>query len=248
MRMMVYTVIFALCAVVGPAAVAQDRQVLLYAPQALVDTGLMKHILPRFSLKTQVRVKLVDRPEAAQMILGAEGRALFQGAGQVWHMQVAQQSEWTDRFAKWLTGDVGQRTIFGFAPDGAAIFSAPQAQKVEVIEVEIEGDAEAGWKLSRVSCGRCHVVDEASRGGGIGSTPSFFVLRAMADWEERFSAFYVLKPHPAFTQIADVTDPFPEDRPSPIVPIEMTVEELEAVLAYVSRLQPADLGAPLAFD
>ena len=34
--------------------------------------------------------------------------------------------------------------------------------------------------------------------------------------EDRFDAFYTLAPHPAFTQIDGVTDPFPIDRPSPI--------------------------------
>ena len=80
---------------------------------------------------------------------------------------------------------------------------------------------------------------------GIGSTPSFFVLRALKDWDIRFQTFYSLNPHPSFTQIAEVTEPFPVDRPSPIVPVELTLDEFDAILAYVSALKPADLGAPL---
>jgi hypothetical protein len=71
------------------------------------------------------------------------------------------------------------------------------------------------------------------------------VLRALPDWEQRFAAFYVLNPHPAFTQIADVTDPFPIDRPSPIAPIELDLDELEALMAYVTAMPAADLGDPL---
>ena len=66
-------------------------------------------------------------------------------------------------------------------------------------------DYAPGEKLTLLHCGRCHVVSERNRFGGIGSTPSFAALRGAADWEERFRAFYALNPHPAFTQIPDVT-------------------------------------------
>jgi hypothetical protein len=102
-----------------------------------------------------------------------------------------------------------------------------------------------GRKLSGELCGRCHVVYADDRMNDIGSTPSFFVLRAMRNWDVRFQTFYALNPHPAFTQVTDVTPPFPIDRPSPIVPVEMTLDDLEAILAYVSGIAPADLGAPL---
>ncbi|MGR3502518.1 hypothetical protein [Pseudaestuariivita sp.] len=225
-------------------AVAEERVVTLHAPDALVETGLLKHILPRFSLKTQVRVLAVPEGEA-QVVLGSQGRALFEGAGQVWHLDVREETAFTERFVGWLTGDVGMRTVMGFAPGGETLFGAPAAPKVEVVRVEISDDAETGHKVSVVKCARCHAVDKATAWNSIGSTPSFMVLRAMRDWEERFTAFYVLNPHPAFTQIEDVTEPFPIDRPSPIVPIELTLDEMEAVLAYVAVLAPADLGAPL---
>ncbi|KMW56531.1 hypothetical protein AIOL_001485 [Candidatus Rhodobacter oscarellae] len=241
-----YLVLLVLLGLPIGVAAQQERLVRLYAPEALVETGLMKHILPRFSLKTQVKVALAETPAAADMVLGAQGRAIFEGAGQAWHMQiVAQDHKPTARLADWLTSDVGRRTIFGFAPDGVALFAPPAAKAVVAVEVEMDGDAQLGHKVSRVKCARCHAVDEASRMGTIGSTPSFFILRAFEDWDARFSGFYLLKPHPAFTQVEDVTDPFPEDRPSPIVPIEVTLDELEAILAYVQALAPADLGAPL---
>lgn len=228
------------------AAMANDRLVRVYAPAALVETGLMKHALPRFSLKTQVRVELVATAGEADLVLGEAGRALFRGLGQQWHMTLARQGHpGTDRLAGWLESDVGQRTILGFAPDGEPLFSPPSEAVVEVAAVEPEGDAGLGHAVSRIQCGRCHAVDQAGRKNDIGSTPSFFVLRSFADWQDRFAAFYVLKPHGAFTQIAEVTEPFPDERPPPIVPVTLTLDELEAVLAYVAGLEAADLGAPL---
>ena len=77
-----------------------------------------------------------------------------------------------------------------------------------------DGDALRGEEVSLSHCGRCHVVSDKNRMNSIGSTPSFAVLRTLRDWEDRFQAFYVLNPHPAFTQITDVTKPFDATRPS----------------------------------
>lgn len=228
------------------AAGADERLVRLAAPQALVESGLLRHILPRFSLKTAHRVEIVASGDPAEVALGPEGRALFQGAGAVWHLRILDEGHsGAKRFSDWLTSDIGMRTVMGFAPEGEALFGPPQVKAVEAVRVEIGGDAELGHEVSQVLCGRCHAVDEAGRKNSIGSTPSFFVLRSLGDWEERFAAFYVLKPHGAFTQIEDVTDPFPPERPSPIVPIEMTLDDLEAIMSYVAVLAAADLGKPL---
>ena len=47
---------------------AGDGPVRLYAPPVLVETGVFQYVLPRFSLKTQVRVELVEDPGAAQVV------------------------------------------------------------------------------------------------------------------------------------------------------------------------------------
>lgn len=224
------------------------RLVRLAVPQVLVDTGLLAYILPRFSLKTQIRVHVVPVDEAAEARLDgtAAGTPVFSDADTTWHLDlVAPDHAGAKRLRKWLTSDVGVRAIAAYAPAGVAMFRAPEVREAEVAELSWDGDADLGYSLSRVHCGRCHAVDEAGRMNSIGSTPSFFVLRTLSDWEGRFQAFYALKPHPAFTQIADVTAPFDEARPSPIVPVEMTLEELENIMAYVALLAPADLGAPL---
>lgn len=102
-----------------------------------------------------------------------------------------------------------------------------------------------GEKLTYINCGRCHVIGPRNRMGGIGSTPGFSVIRTWADWEDRMRAFYTLNPHPAFTQIEGVTEPFPENRPSPIHPIELTLDEIAIIVEYARGITPAELGAPL---
>lgn len=225
---------------------ADDKLVRLHAPDALIESGLLKHILPRFSLKTQVRIEQVATPDSADLALGSDGRAIFAGLGQTWHMEIRSGDHpGTERLADWLLSDIGQRTITSFAPDGEAPFGPPGAVQQETVEISIDGDAEAGHRVSVEKCTRCHAVDAATTGWGIGSTPSFSVLRALPDWEARFAAFYVLNPHPAFTQITDLTPPFPINRPSPISPIELDLDELEALMAYVAAMTAADLGKPL---
>jgi hypothetical protein len=227
-------------------ALADDKLVRLHAPEALVETGVLSYILPRFSLKTQVRVEQVGDVAEADLTLGDVGTALFEGAGQVWKLNVLNADHpGTEKLAKWLRSEVGQRTVTGYAPDGQALFALAGPVEAEVVEVVIAGDAQLGHEVSHAKCVRCHAVDEATRGWGIGSTPSFGILRTMDDWETRFTTFYALNPHPAFTQITGVTEPFPPDLPSPIAPIELSLDEMQALLAYVAGMPPADLGQPL---
>ncbi len=225
-----------------------SETVKLSAPQRLVETGLLKYVLPRFSLKTGVRLSIVGEGEAADLVLSpdVEGPRVFSGPEATWRLGLANGDHaGAVRFSEWLRSEVGQRTVASFEIDGVAPFSPPSEDEVEVAAVTFDGDAVKGEDLSITHCGRCHAVNEATRINTIGSTPSFFALRAMRDWDVRFQSFYVLNPHPAFTQIEEVTPPFPVDRPSPIVPMEMTLDDLEAILAYVAVIPPANLGAPV---
>src|SRR6056297_2383734 len=198
----------------GKVRAADD--VRIAAPKALVQSGLLDYVLPRFSLKTSVRVAVVSEQAQADLALTnqAAGTPVFQGPNATWSLMVLTESDDATRLAEWLTGKIGRRTITSFEVDGATPFSLPKAAKANVVEMSFDGDAVLGRKLSDKLCGRFHT-------------------------------FYALNPHPSFTQVADVTPPFPIDRPSPIIPVEMTLDDLEAILAYVSGLAPADLGAPL---
>lgn len=232
-------VLWALAA--SPGA-AQDKRFTLQAPDELAEVGFLQHLLPRFSLKTGIRISV--SPDAGDAVFGAAGTPVFTRDGTIWHLQKTDGPH-TDAFLAWLLSDVGKRTIEAFAPDGEAMFSANVAVEVAVQAVEISGDVALGEEVSLTRCGRCHVVNDTNRMNAIGSTPSFGLLRNFDDWEFRFLAFFTLKPHPAFTQVEDVTEPFPENLPSPIAPIEVTLDELDAIVAYVATIPPADLGAPV---
>ena len=240
MRIATLCLTFALAA--SPLA-AQDA-LGLAAPAEVTDTGLLKHILPRFSLKTGVRIRARDGGELT-LAPAPPGRPVFRGARATWHLRHGGEAG-AQRFEDWLTSDIGKRTIEAFAPTNSAPpFSTSFETAAVAEETGFDGDAARGETLALQHCGRCHVVSEANRSNGIGSTPSFGVLRSLGDWTARFEAFYVLKPHGAFTQVEGVTEPFSPERPPPIFPVEMTIDEVEAILAYVSEIPAADLGAPL---
>ncbi len=226
---------------------AQERTIRLVVPEVLEATGFPRYFLPRFSLKTAIRIEWVGENDWPDLVLNADenGAAVFQGPNALWHLQIVKDTSEVQRFVAWLGSDVGTRTIIGFQPDGVALFVLPPAEDPEVIVKKITGDAVLGEKLSMANCGRCHVINETNRMKAIGSTPSFALLRTFDDWNSRFQSFYVLKPHPAFTQIKGVTDPFDPARPSPIFPLKITSADIDAILAYVATITPADLGAPL---
>jgi hypothetical protein len=254
------TVLLALAALLFGATTlsAQDRRITLAADAPLIESGFLNHLLPRFSLKTQIRTEVVALARAgeADVLLGpaeqmegaqpalAEGAVIY--AVRSTHTNAdAAAATYADRFIKWLLSDIGQRTVAGFGPEGAPRFTGAANARAEVEAPVFDGNAQVGAGLSLSLCGRCHVVGPKNRMKGLGSTPSFGMLRNLRDWEDRFRAFYMLNPHPAFTQVAEVTEPFHETQPSPIAPVEMTLDQLEAILAYVAAMQPADLGAPV---
>ena len=53
-------------------------------------------------------------------------------------------------------------------------------------------DYAPGEKLTLFHCGRCHVINEKNKYGGIGSTPSFGALRTMEDWEDRIMPIHLI--------------------------------------------------------
>ncbi|CAN0606370.1 unnamed protein product, partial [Ectocarpus sp. 12 AP-2014] len=74
----------ALAVVLALPVFAQTKAFDLQAPQALVETGFLKHLLPRFSLKTGIRITVVDGPAAAA--LGEEGVPVFRQGETIWYM------------------------------------------------------------------------------------------------------------------------------------------------------------------
>lgn len=220
-----------------------QEEIGLAAPEDVVTSGLLKHILPRFSLKTGIRV-VADDSGVMVLANGPPGKPVFQREATTYHLRV-QSDPRQERFKDWLLSEVGKRTVESFEPKEGPQFTANFEIVTEAEATEIDGDALLGEKLSLVHCGRCHVIGPQNRMNGLGSTPSFAVLRAMPDWSNRFQAFFALNPHPSFTQVIGITPPFDPERPPPIHPLKLTQDELEAILAFVSVITAADLGAPL---
>ncbi|MBW4710054.1 cytochrome c [Roseobacter sp. YSTF-M11] len=237
----VLAILLVICAL-RPLSAQEDLR--LAVPGALEKSGFAQFLVPRFVLKTGVRITRVGEDEAAQMRFTTDGRALFEGLGERWAL-AHEGGAGAERFADWLRSDIGLRTIESFvAPDGSRFSTQIKAAAIAPV-LNYDGDPVKGEQLSLRMCGRCHVINEKNRMNGMGATPSFAVLRTLSDWDDRFATFHLRNPHPSFTQIEDITDPFDPSLPSPIVPMEMTQADLEAIVAYVSGLPPADLGDPL---
>ncbi|MEO0362046.1 MAG: hypothetical protein AAF322_13105, partial [Pseudomonadota bacterium] len=214
-------------ALAAPLAAAEPLR--LIAPPAMEADGFLRHLLPRFSLKTGIRMetRLADGPEAAAALasgdadLAVAAAAALPGAapaleagGDVFAVAAADPpSEGARRFLDWLGSEVGARTVAAFPP-----YRPVAVEAVAAAPAPVKGDAAAGERAALRHCGRCHVVSDANRFAGIGSTPSFGALRALPRWRERFAAFWTLNPHPAFTQVEGMTEPFAPERPPPIAP------------------------------
>jgi mono/diheme cytochrome c family protein len=240
MRQVIWVLSFGLFAAMARAD--EPREFRLDAPVALQQTGLIDHLLPRFALKTGRRGQLVTTEADVVIADGRGGTPAFARGDQVWSVRRLTDSDAGGRFADWLLSDIGVNTIRSFAPLTGEGFSAV-AQETVVAEVVFEGDAVHGLDVSRVHCRRCHRVAVDGTGIGIGSAPSFMALRALPDWAARFAAFYALNPHPSFMLVEGISPAFDPMHPPPIVPVKLTLDEVEAVQAYVSGLPPADLGA-----
>lgn len=230
-----------------PQSLAEDGILRFSAPASLAETGLLKHLIPRFSLKTGIRMKPAGDGEPASVYLNADGRGklVFSGPRNDWYLETSPGDKTAGRFEDWLFGEIGQRTVASFAVEGQQMFKPAAAGKTQTAATTLTGDAVLGESLAERHCGRCHMVNEKTRMTTIGSTPSFALMRSFADWSSRFEAFYALNPHPSFTLVENVTEPFDETRPPPIAPLELSLEDIEAILAFVQTIKPAELGSPL---
>ena len=257
-------------------AVAEDRTLVLVADARLEASGLLRHLVPRFALKTGIRVEVLAIDDAALGAALDAGRADVLLAGQALVLPLAEAAgrrpprvafralhaggggayaamlldsgpgaEHGRRFVDWLYSDIGQNTLAQFAGAGGQVYAPGDEPAPEPEPVVPEGDVEAGAHLALFHCGRCHVVSEANRFSGIGSTPSFAALRALPQWQEKFSTFWMLNPHPVFTQVEGLTEPFDPARPPHVAPVELSFEDLTAIVAFVATIRPRDLGAPV---
>jgi mono/diheme cytochrome c family protein len=223
----------------------EARSFRLAADEALIETGLLAYLLPRFSLKTARRAEIGGEAADLRLSPSADGASAFTRGETVYYFELLTDHPAARIFTEWLLSEGGANTIAAFQPsDGGPTFQPP-APQVERETALFEGDAAAGAVLAAQHCGRCHRVGGAQDSMGIGSTPSFRALRSLSDWPERLMAFYALNPHPAFLRVEEISPDFSPDAPPPIVPIVLTLDEAEAIQAYVASLEPADLGAEI---
>ncbi|TDL79510.1 hypothetical protein E2L08_09385 [Palleronia sediminis] len=233
----------AAAALASPAA-AQDGPLGITGDAGLRAAGLLDFLAPRFALKHAQPVEIVEDGAAVALTRdGAGPVALRTADGAAIHVVTAPDPR-AEAFRDWLLSDIGQRTVAAFVGPQGARFSPAAAAPDAAPAAPVAGDADEGLRLSKLHCGRCHVVDSDNPFTGIGSAPSFAAMRNFPDWRLRFDRFYDLNPHPYFTQVAGVTEPF--DRAPHIAPVTMTPDEVAAVTAFAARIAPKDLGAPVA--
>ena len=105
-----------------------------------------------------------------------------------------------------------------------------------------------GLEIAQKHCSRCHVVSDNDRFSSIETTPSFFGLRAMKDWRERFNEFFVRPPHPALVNILDVTERS-EKLTAFVSEIDLTLDQIEDLTSFedidVAFIGPNDLAMSL---
>ena len=239
------TVCIALAATTGSVA---SQELTLKMPASMLAEGFDKQILPRFKFKHRIAIAPVTDGDA-DMVLGTEpiGTRVFQGNDDT-EFRLSIETDNADAkaqaatFLGWLQSVPGKAAIESFAPDGTPRYTTELKAVAVAVPETFDGDTEIGARLALVHCGRCHVIDKRNRMGGIGSTPSFAAMRGRSNWPDLFRAFYVENPHPSFTQVEGVTEPFDPNRQIHVAPVEITLEEIEAITAFVATLKPKDLG------
>lgn len=230
----------AICAI---PAWADDLR--LRMPAQMIDDGFDKQILPRFKFKHRITVQAVTDDDA-EMVLGETGTQVFQRVeGEVYKLDILVESDGARTFLNWLKSTPGKAAIEGFQISGAQVYTTERAAVVVEQEETFDGDTANGSRLALVHCGRCHVVDDRNRMGGIGSTPSFAAMRGRPNWSDLFRTFWTHNPHPSFTQVEGVTEPFDPNRALAVAPVEITMDEIEAITAFVATIKPKELGRPV---
>lgn len=239
------------CAVLVGAKPGAAQDLRLAVPPEMAASGFLQHILPRFKLKHRIAVLPVgtDQPADMAFVTIGPGTPVFASAGGTqYRLVITAGGPEASKFQQWLQSEPGKAAITGFPRGGPPAYVTDLPEAAVEQAPEITGDAALGSRLALVQCGRCHVVDKRNRMGGIGSTPSFAAMRGRSNWFDLFSRYWTQNPHPSFTEVVGVTEPFGEDNVTHIAPVQISLDEIDAIVAFVETLTPLDLGRPLQID
>lgn len=132
----------------------------------------------------------------------------------------------SQRVGSWITGDLSRLLMVLVLVVSGCWLSSAHGSPL----------SERGKALAKLHCVRCHVVSEDTRGMGISSTPSFMILiSALEDWYDRFATFHERKPHPSLMRL-EGADKRPDHLPASIHEVILSLDDLEALMAYVEAL------------
>ena len=221
--------------------------------ETVIPPELVQYVIPRFSLKTRIRFDQVESAGDIQLVTerpetGAEVLKLVSGET-VYITAVGGAVESSDyrAFVDWLVSEPGRATIADFELDGQQIAIPTAADEAAPIEMVIVGNLDHGRELSRDHCRRCHKVDRADKYAGIDNAPSFHAMRSFDDWHIRFSTFYAVSPHKALISVEG--SGIEKNRALiTIAPIDLQMDDVNDIVAFVHSLTPLDLGKPIQFN
>ena len=221
--------------------------------ETVIPSELIQYVVPRFSLKTRIRFDQVESSGDIQLVTvrpetGAEVMKLVSGETvYITAAGGAVKSSDYRAFVDWLVSEPGRATIADFELDGQQIAIPTAADEAAPIEMVIVGNIDHGRELSRDHCRRCHKVDRADKYAGIDNAPSFHAMRTFDDWYIRFSTFYAVSPHKALISVEG--SGIEKNRALiTIAPIDLQMDDINDIVAFVHSLTPLDLGKPIQFN
>jgi len=236
--------------VAAPGVFASDFRV--FIPDVWRDAGLDRHLFPRFAFKSQMRLIATENEATAafgfQLAPPGDDGVQIANLDELPVSLIPSDPDARDammQFSGWLSSGPGRSALLDFRIDGEPIFSVPTKPIEEAPALVLTGDPARGKALSEMHCARCHVVDRAKPFGAIGNSPSFHAMKSFEDWLPTFSNFYNANPHRALIAIESIRDPHTDQRPVHIARIQLSLDDVVDILAFVGTLEALDLGAPV---
>ena len=218
-----------------------------------IPEALVQYMIPRFALKTRIRFERVESGGDIQLshdpnLMGVPSFTLQPNRTVMLVTTLGDQDQAQfEIFREWLQSGPGRSALSDFRQNGLQVAYPIEAPEEAPIEFVIVGNPVLGEEISTLHCQRCHKVNRADKYSGIGNAPSFHAMRAFDDWYIRFSTFYAANPHKALIFVAGSGIEKDLDMIA-IAPIDMKIEDINHIVAFVHSLIPLDLGSPIQLN